>query len=97
MPGRPPITAIARKAKFERDLKALAPDIQEAAKEAIRDLFLDPIPASRRLHPLTGFKNPKIYTIDVMSNHSYKISLEIHGQSAVLRRIATHKIIDATP
>lgn len=86
-----------RKEKFERDFKALPVDIQDAAKDAIRDLFKDPIPASLRLHPLTGFKNPKIYTVDVLSNHAYKISLEIDGPVATLRRVDTHKSIDRCP
>jgi hypothetical protein len=75
----------------------LPPDILEAAKDAIRDLFRDPIPASRRLHSLHGYKNPKVFTIDVTTNHSYKISLEINGQTANLRRISTHKVIDRAP
>jgi len=91
------ITSVQRKSKFERDFKALPLDIQAAAKDAIRDLLRDPIPTTRRLHPLHGFKNPKVYTIDVVSNHAYKISLEIDGEIATLRRIATHKSIDKSP
>lgn len=78
-------------------MKALSPDILQAAMEAIRDLLKAPIPATRRLHALRGYRNPKIYTIDVLSNHSYKISLEIDGDVANLRRIDTHKMIDSTP
>lgn len=71
-------------------------EIQAAVKEAIRDLFKHPIPKSRRLHALHGYKNPKVFTIDVMTNHAYKISLEISGATANLRRVATHKVIDNT-
>ncbi len=88
---------IERNSRFDQDLKRLPLDIQNAAKEAIRDLMRDPIPATRRLHPLTGFKNPKVYTIDVFSNHLYKISFEIDGPKAILRRIHTHKTIDSAP
>lgn len=88
---------IARNSLFERDFKQLPIDIQAAVKEAIKDLLKDPIPATRRLHPLTGFKNPKVYTIDVMSNHAYKISFEIDGSKAILRRVHTHKTIDGSP
>lgn len=66
-------------------------------KDAVADLLKYPIPKSRRLHPLAGFKNPKVYTIDVFSNHAYKISLEIEGDTATLRRVATHKVIDRSP
>jgi hypothetical protein len=86
-----------RNRRFERDMKALPPEILEAAKDAIRDLFKLPIPAARRLHRLHGYRNPKVYTIDVLSNHSYKISLEIEGDVATLRRVATHKTIDSAP
>jgi len=91
------IKKLQRKSKFDSDFKALPMDIQREAKEAIKDLMKDPIPASRRRHPLTGFKNPKVYTIDVLSNHAYKISLEISGESATLRRIGTRSTIDRCP
>lgn len=78
-------------------MKGLKPDVLAAAKDAIRDLFKDPIPAVRRLHSLSGYKNPKIFTIDVFSNKSYKISLEIDAGVANLRRVATHKEIDTRP
>jgi hypothetical protein len=78
-------------------MKCLPPEILRAAKEAIADLLKFPIPASRRLHALHGFRNPKVFTIDVLANHAYKISLEIDGQKANLRRIGTHKVIDRSP
>jgi mRNA-degrading endonuclease RelE of RelBE toxin-antitoxin system len=93
----PRIIKITRNEKFEKDLKSLPPDILLAVKDAIRDLFRYPIPTSRRLHALQGYKNPKVYTIDVTANHAYKISLEINGQTANLRRISTHKVIDRAP
>ena len=91
------IRTLQYKHKFQRDFKALPVDVQAAVRDAISDLLQYPIPASRRLHPLTGFKNPKVYTIDVFSNHSYKISLELDGENAILRRVATHKSIDSCP
>ena len=95
MPPHPlSIKTITRSTRFDRELKALQPDLLREAKDAITDLFKDPIPVSRRLHSLSGYKNPKVFTIDVLSNHSYKISLEINGEHAHLRRIATHKELD---
>ena len=55
----PKITSINRKSRFEKDLKSLKPDVLKVAKEAIEDLFQTPIPAKRRLHSLSGYKNPK--------------------------------------
>jgi mRNA-degrading endonuclease YafQ of YafQ-DinJ toxin-antitoxin module len=92
--GLPQITTITRNEKFESDFKSLPPEIQKEAKNAIRDLLKHPIPVSRRMHALHGYRNPKVFTIDVTSNHAYKISLEIDGQKANLRRIGTHKVID---
>lgn len=97
MPYHAQIKTLQYKRKFERDFKTLPDDVKAAVIEAIEDLQKNPIPASRRLPPLTGFKNPKVYTIDVFSNHSYKISLELDGENATLRRVATHKTIDYCP
>lgn len=96
-PHVPVITMITFNKKFERDMKGLKPDVLAATKEAIRDLYKHPIPNVRRLHSLTGYKNPKIFTVDVFSNKSYKISLEIDAGIANLRRVATHKEIDILP
>jgi hypothetical protein len=83
--------------RFQRDYKALSVDLKEAVDAAIRDLMADPIPGVRRFHSLKGYRNPRLYTIDVTSNKAYKISLEIEGEMATLRRIATHKQIDRSP
>jgi mRNA-degrading endonuclease YafQ of YafQ-DinJ toxin-antitoxin module len=91
------ITKLTRNKKFDRDVKSLDEVTRVAVKEAVQDLFKDPIPAVRRLHSLSGYKNPKIYTIDVFPNRSYKISLEIDGETVNLRRVATHKEIDHQP
>ncbi|MDQ1832262.1 type II toxin-antitoxin system RelE family toxin [Massilia scottii] len=92
--GIPRITTVTRNERFDKDFKSLPPDIQIAAKEAIKDLFKHPIPGSRRFHALQGYRNPKVFTIDILANHAYKISLEIEGQNANLRRVGTHKLID---
>jgi len=91
------ITSLQRKAKFDKDFKALPVDLQVPVKTAVADLLKDPIPASRRLHHLTGFKNPKVYTIDVLPNHAYKLSFEVDGEAAILRRVTAHKTIDRNP
>ncbi|VVD74118.1 hypothetical protein PAQ31011_00773 [Pandoraea aquatica] len=71
--------------------------MKKEVKDALRDLLVDPIPASRRFHSLKGYRNPKLFTIDVTMNKSHKISIEIEGTCATLRRIATHKEIDRAP
>jgi len=93
-PYSPQIRQVNFLPRFQRELKGLPPDILREAKLAIADLYKVPIPTTRRLHALHGYKNPKVFTIDVTSNHSYKISLEINGDTATLRRVATHKSLD---
>lgn len=83
--------------KFKKDYDSLDSGLQRDTDDAIRDLMKNPIPSTRRLHALRGYKNPKIFTIDVRSNKSYKMSLEINGTHAILRRVATHKTIDYAP
>lgn len=71
--------------------------MKQEVDDAVRDLLSNPIPARRRFHSLEGYRNPRLFTIDVTSNKSHKISLEIDGTLATLRRIATHKEIDRAP
>lgn len=83
--------------RFKRDYKKLSPELQQATKNAIRDLLVDSIPGNRRFEKLRGYRDPSIYTIHVTSNHSHKISFEINGDIALLRRISSHKEIDRVP
>lgn len=82
------------KSRFKRDYQALDPNLRAETDQALKDLLRDPLPPGRRFHSLKGFKNPKLYTFDVTANKAYKISLEIDGETAILRRIATHREID---
>ncbi len=84
--------------EFVRAYVKLPPDVMAAVDECIKDLERDPIPSSRRPHSVTprGHR-PVIYTVDVFSNKSYKLSYHIEGRVAVLRRIGTHKQIDRKP
>lgn len=83
--------------KFQQDYKKLKPDIRKHVDAAIEDLLKIPRPSTLRLKKYNGYKNPHIYAIHVTSNHSHKISLEIQGDKAKLRRIGTHKIVDNSP
>lgn len=91
------ITGLDRTDGFERAIKRLPPEIQQSAKDALKALLTHPTPKSIRFHKLSGYKNPALYTIDASGNHSYKISFELSGSIAILRRIGTHKEIDRNP
>jgi hypothetical protein len=82
-------------ASFLADLAGLTAQQQKDVKDCLSDLAKDPIPPGRRMHPVTpaGMK-PKIYTVDVYSNKSYKISLQLDGELLILRRVGSHKQID---
>jgi len=80
--------------RFQREYKGVQPDIRKAADEALEALMSNP--ASVRCHDLKGHK-PRIYAIDILSNHSWQITLEMSGTTAVLRRLARHSEIDRAP
>lgn len=80
---------------FERDFKRLSPDIKKQALGCISDLEKDPLPQSRRAHSITpkGHK-PVVFTMDLNSNKSHKMSFHLEDGVAVLRRVNTHSKID---
>lgn len=80
---------------FLADLARLTVQQQKDVKSCLSDLEKDPIPHGRRMHPVTpaGTK-PKVYTVDVYPNKSYKVSLQLDGALLILRRVGTHKQID---
>ncbi|MDP2827068.1 MAG: hypothetical protein Q8O37_00525 [Sulfuricellaceae bacterium] len=79
--------------QFKALLSKLPAEIREAARQAIKDLTLDPYPKKYRLEKQTS----EIYTIHVTRNHSHKLSFELAGDTAILRKIGTHKEIDRSP
>jgi mRNA-degrading endonuclease YafQ of YafQ-DinJ toxin-antitoxin module len=87
------IKSIQRADTFKRDFKRLDPQLQSEVIHAIEDLLSNPIPTSRRFHTIDRTR-PKVYSIDVTGNKSHKISFQIDGETATLRRVGTHKEID---
>lgn len=82
---------------FAISVKKLPIEIRAQLKEALKNLIQDPQPKKLKLEKLSGYKKPSIYTIHITSNHSHKMSFEIHGDVAVLRAVGTHKQIDRKP
>ncbi len=82
---------------FRKGMSKLPIEIRDQAKEVLKKLLKDPQPKSIRLEKLSGYKRPDIYTIHATANHSHKISFELEGSRAVMRRIDTHKRIDRSP
>ena len=88
--------AFKRTESFKSDYKKLDLKQQQAVDECLLDLAKPVIPSARRFHCVDNNK-PKIFTVDLYANKSYKISREIDGRTATLRRVATHKAIDDRP
>ena len=82
---------------FQRFLRKVPVDIRPLVDDAIADLLDDPIPGRLGFKKLGGYKKPTLYTITIGGNHAYKLSMEIVGDVAVLRRVGTHKEIDREP
>lgn len=83
--------------EFKRELKKLPDVVQKNSRQAMRDLLSYPQPKKLRLEKLQGNNKPPIYTIHANPNHSHKISFEIEGDVAIMRKIGTHKEIDRSP
>jgi len=91
------IMSLSRKETFDRDFRKAPPEIQAAAKAAIRELVRYPQPNKLRLHSITGCFDPRILKIDVLPNKSWQITFEMDGSVAILRRLGTHRHIDRMP
>jgi mRNA-degrading endonuclease YafQ of YafQ-DinJ toxin-antitoxin module len=97
VPTSPVFKNVHFKDKFKSQYKKLQPVLKEAADRTIKDLLKAPLPSTLRFHSLGGYNNPRLFTVDVTPNKSHKISFEIEGETAILRRIGTHKEIDRAP
>jgi hypothetical protein len=87
---------VGRTDKFISDFKRLDDPQRQAVNACIRDLALNPIPASRRFHCVST-KKPKVYSLDLFSNKSHKMTIQLEGNNVTLRRVGTHKQIDDAP
>lgn len=81
--------------KFHRELRKLPQELRDRVCEKLNDLLKDPRPSGLGFEKLQGHARPDIYTIHVTGN--YKISFEIGGDTAILRRVASHDEIDRAP
>lgn len=88
-----PIKRVQYSDAFHRQYARLPKEIQQCARKAVKDLVADPHPKRYRLEKQTG----EIWTIHVTANHSHKLSFTLDGETALLRKIGTHKEIDRAP
>lgn len=85
-----------RKSKrFHRDYDKLTIAQRDQVDQKLQDLTKSPLPPGLAFEKLKGYSSPDIYTIHVTGN--YKISMEIEGSNAFLRRVADHNEVDRAP
>ncbi len=93
--GGADIELVTPKKRFKRDYKKLSPQLQEKVDKKLKQLLDTEQVNSLRFEKLQGYSDPDIFTIHVTGN--YKISMEIEGNNAILRRVSTHNEIDRLP
>lgn len=89
------ITRWSKSKRFHREYDDLETQLKDLVDQKLQDLVLNPRPPGLRFEKLKGHSNPDIYTIHV--NGNYKISMEIRGSYAWLRRVGNHNEIDRQP
>jgi mRNA-degrading endonuclease RelE of RelBE toxin-antitoxin system len=81
--------------RFERDFKKLPPELKPPCNAVLPKLLEHPHPPGLRFEKLKGYNKPSLYSLHITGN--YKVSLEIQGDCAILRRVACHDEIDRLP
>jgi len=89
------ITGLEALDRFRKEYKKLPPEIQKRVDSQLKKLVITPMPSGIAFEKLKRYSNPDIYTIHITGN--YKVSMEIDGQTAFLRRVANHDEIDRAP
>lgn len=81
--------------RFHRDYDKLDIELRDLVDEKLQDLTKPIPPSGLRFEKLKGHSSPDVYTIHITGN--YKVSMEINGDCAFLRRAANHDEIDRAP
>jgi mRNA-degrading endonuclease RelE of RelBE toxin-antitoxin system len=89
------ITRWTKFKRFHKDYDRLTIEQKDFVDSKLQDLAKNPRPPGLRFEKLKGYDNPPIYTVHLTGN--YKMSMEISGSTASLRRVGTHDEIDRGP
>jgi mRNA-degrading endonuclease RelE of RelBE toxin-antitoxin system len=89
------ITSYEFSPRFKRDLKKLPSEYADRLEGKLKDLTKANRPPGLSFEKLNGHRKPDIYTVHIDGN--YKMSMEIAGSKATLRRISDHNEIDRCP
>lgn len=81
--------------RFHRDYDDLPREMRDKVDDRLQGLIKNPRPPGLAFEKLKGYSDPDIYSIHVTGN--YKITMEIDGDHATLRRVGDHNKIDRAP
>lgn len=81
--------------RYVREYRKLTTALQARVDAKLDDLQVNPRPPGLGFEKLSGYSDPAIYTIHITGN--YKLSFDLNGSVAFLRRVATHDEIDRAP
>ena len=85
----------AKRQRFHKDYEKLTIPQRDLVDQKLQDLVKNPRPRGLRFEKLKGYSNPDVYTFHCDGN--YKVSMEINGSEAILRRVGTHNDVDRAP
>lgn len=89
------ISAWRKSRRFHRDYDKLTIDLRDRVDAKLQDLTKAIRPSGLAFEKLKGHSSPEIYSLHVTGN--YKVTMEISGGDALLRRVADHDEIDRAP
>lgn len=89
------ITVWRKSKRFHRDYEKLTIDLRDRVDAKLQDLTRAARPSGLEFEKLKGHSAPEIYSLHVTGN--YKVTMEISGGQALLRRVADHDEIDRAP
>lgn len=81
--------------RFHKDYDKLTIQLRDLVDSKLQDLAKQHRPPGLAFEKLKGYSDPDVFTIHI--NGNYKLSLEISGGTAYLRRVGNHNDIDLAP
>lgn len=81
--------------RFHKDYDRLTLELRDTVDAKLQDLAKSPRPPGLAFEKLKGYSNPSIYSVHITGN--YKMTMEISGSEALLRRVGNHDDIDRAP
>jgi mRNA-degrading endonuclease RelE of RelBE toxin-antitoxin system len=81
--------------RYSKEYGKLTNELRDRVDGKLDALQKNPRPPGLGFEKLKGYADPDYYTIHITGN--YKLSFELRGETAFLRRVATHNEIDRAP